>query len=69
LYRVANQSVKPTYFSFLLPTRYNRAGAEVEAKVDLVAKTVAVTLSKEVNDADLKKSVEDADGDVGEIKE
>ena len=41
----------------------------VEAKVDLATKTVAVTLSKEVNNADLKKSVEDAGYEVTEIKD
>jgi Cu+-exporting ATPase len=40
----------------------------VEAKVDLAAKTATVTLSKEVNDAELKKSVEDAGYEVIEIK-
>lgn len=40
----------------------------VEAKVDLAAKTATVTLSKEVNDTDLKKSVEDAGYVVTEIK-
>lgn len=41
----------------------------VEAKVDLAAKTATVSLSKEVNDADLKKSVEDAGYEVTEIKD
>ncbi|MDO9152935.1 MAG: metal-transporting ATPase, partial [Paludibacter sp.] len=41
----------------------------VEAKVDLAAKTATLTLSKEVDDTELKKSVENAGYEVSEIKD